>query len=100
MGRGLIDVVGVTMPRLIFILSDTLGRAVVDKTGFTGTFDAHLEFTPDEGTGNVPGQAATVDLPGPSIFTALQEQLGLRLEPAKGPVEVLVIDHVERPSEN
>jgi len=70
----------------------TVGRPVINKTGITGRFDIHLEFTPDR----------NADKPdaGPSIFTALQEQLGLKLIPAKGPGEFLVIDHVERPSEN
>jgi uncharacterized protein (TIGR03435 family) len=88
-----IEAVGLTMPKLIEILSDTVGRTIIDKTGFTGTFDVRLEFAPDEAISS--GLSS-----GPSIFTALQEQLGLRLEGAKGPVEVLVIDHVERPSEN
>ena len=66
-----------------------LGRAVIDRTGIAGEFDINLEWTPDE----------SPDL-GPSIFTALQEQLGLKLEPTRAPVEVLVIDHVERPSAN
>jgi uncharacterized protein (TIGR03435 family) len=68
------------------------GRAVVNKTGITGLFDIHLEFTPEQ-------DSSTADA-GPSIFTAVQEQLGLRLVPARGPEEIIVIDHVERPSEN
>jgi uncharacterized protein (TIGR03435 family) len=66
-----------------------LGRPVLDRTGIAGEFDVDLEWTPDESSDT-----------GPSIFTALQEQLGLRLQSARGPVEMLVIDHVERPSEN
>ena len=92
-GRGLIDAYGITMPRLLPALSDVLGRVVVDKTGFKGIFDGHLEFTPDE-------LIADADSKTPSIFTALQEQLGLRAESAKGPVEVLVVDRAERPSVN
>ena len=100
------------MTELIRVLSNVLGRTVVDKTGFTGTFDVHLEFTPDESLGGLPGplpgpaaagdsirSAPSADLHG-TIFPALQEQLGLKLESAKGPVEVLVIDRVERPSAN
>jgi uncharacterized protein (TIGR03435 family) len=68
----------------------TLDRTVIDKTGVAGIFDFHLEFAPD---------GAAPDDTGPSIFTAIQE-LGLKLESAKGPVEFLVIDHVERPSGN
>jgi len=72
---------------------------VIDRTGLTGTFDVHLKWAADPSTG--AGGPGTADDPtGPSIFTALQEQLGLKLESAKGPVEVLVIDHVEKPSAN
>jgi uncharacterized protein (TIGR03435 family) len=76
------------------MLSNRLDRPVLDNTGLTGLFDARLEF--DRETVN-PGSPDAARL---SIFTAVQEQLGLRLESAKGPVEVLVIDHVEKPSEN
>jgi uncharacterized protein (TIGR03435 family) len=96
---------------LIPVLSRTLGRTVVDKTGLTGKYDMHLYWTPDPsqmmqgpfgGGPPPPGGPAPppVDPNGPSIFTALQEQLGLKLESQKGPVDVLVIDHVEKPSEN
>jgi len=76
-------------------LSIIVGRPVIDKTGLAGTFDIHLEFTP-EGT-SLTAQNATDD---PSIFTAIQQQLGLRLESQKAPGEVLVIDHVEKPDAN
>jgi uncharacterized protein (TIGR03435 family) len=105
-GRGLIEAYGITMPRLLAALSDVLGRMVIDKTGFSGIFDGHLEFAPDEAiadaiAGGRAGQPApATDSAVPSIFTALQEQLGLKVGPAKGPVEVLVIDHAEKPSEN
>ena len=98
------------MPEFIRMLSMVLGRPVVDSTGFTATFDLRLDFTPDEaaaglprsaGAGNPESPPAATDSTGPpAIFTAIQEQLGLKLESAKGPVEVLVIDHVERPSQN
>ncbi len=68
-------------------LSPTLGRTVLDRTGLTGAFDIKLEWTPDGD-----------DASGPSIFTAVQEQLGLQLESAKGPVEILVIGHAEKPA--
>lgn len=77
-----------------FFLS-RLDRPVIDKTGLTGLFDFHLEYG--------PGQAGTDTIASPadsSIFTAVQQQLGLKLTPAKGPGEYLVIDHVERPSPN
>jgi uncharacterized protein (TIGR03435 family) len=102
MGRGLVEAYGINMERFLTVLSDTLGRTVIDKTGFTGTFDVHLEFAPDEAVvGGPPGQpASSADSNAPSIFTALQEQLGLKVDSSKGPVEVLVIDHAEKPSEN
>lgn len=76
-----------------------LDRAVVDQTGLSGTYDFDLEWTPDEGQfgGNLP---RSVESTKPSLFTAMQEQLGLKLEATKGPVQALVIDRVERPSEN
>ncbi|MDP9171275.1 MAG: TIGR03435 family protein, partial [Acidobacteriota bacterium] len=67
---------------------------VLDKTGVAGLFDIHLEYAPELG-GATPDETA-----GPSIFSALQQQLGLKLTPERGPVEVLVVDHIERPSEN
>jgi uncharacterized protein (TIGR03435 family) len=67
-------------------------RVVLDKTGITGRFDITLTWTPDTATPSADS--------GPSIFTALQEQLGLKLESTKAPVEVLVVDHVEMPSAN
>jgi bla regulator protein BlaR1 len=81
------------------LLGVAVDRPVIDKTGIMGTFDIHLDFAPDQGTPQFP---VSTDEPagGPSIFTAIQEQLGLKLEPAKGPGEFLVIDHVERPTEN
>ena len=75
-----------------------VGRPVVDKTGLTGAYNFSLEFAFDQGV----DAAATNDSgpARPTIFTALQEQLGLKLEPARGPVEMLVVDHIERPPEN
>jgi uncharacterized protein (TIGR03435 family) len=106
MGKGRIAGAGISMTALSGVLSDVLGRQVIDKTGFKGTFDVRLEFAPDESiadaiVGGRLGQGVpSGDSPTPSIFTALQEQLGVRLETAKGPVETFVIDHVERPGEN
>jgi bla regulator protein BlaR1 len=101
---------GVEVAQLIPILSRTLGRMIVDKTGLTGKYDIEAQWTPDQaqlmqafpGGGPPPGMPAPppTDPNGPSIFTALQEQLGLKLESQKGPVDVIVIDHVEKPSEN
>ncbi len=84
-----------------------MGRTVIDRTGLTGNYDYTLQWTPDDAPPPTPGadgaQAnpdAGADAAGPSIFTALQEQLGLKLESSKGPVDVIVIDHVDLPSEN
>jgi uncharacterized protein (TIGR03435 family) len=68
------------------------GRSVVDKTGLTGNYDIDLKWTPDD-------QQGTPDA-GPTLFTALEEQLGLKLVPSKGPVDTIIVDHVERPTEN
>jgi uncharacterized protein (TIGR03435 family) len=84
-------------------LSIELTRPVLDRTGLTGTYDFTLEWMPDTGPTPTPGAANADSLPGipvASIFTAVQQQLGLKLEPGKGPIEVVVIDHVERPSGN
>jgi uncharacterized protein (TIGR03435 family) len=84
-------------------LSGLLERIVVDKTGITGTFHIVLTFTPDDSTvrlPDIPGAPEQPPADSANIFTAIQEQLGLKLESAKGPVDVLVIDHVEKPSEN
>lgn len=89
------EATAVPMPKLVELLSEEVGRTVVDKTGLTGNFDFQLDFVHDVLANNDAGAAT-----GTSIFTALQDQLGLRLESAKGPVEALVIDHVERPSAN
>ena len=82
------------MTKLAELLSDDVGRVVIDKTGFTNVFSFRLEFAP------VALQVAPTDSSVPPLFGALQEQLGLRLEAARAPVEVLVIDRVERPSPN
>ncbi len=84
----------VTLPMLTKALTGQVNRQVVDKTGLTGTYDVLFDFAPDYGNG--PSQEAT----DPPIFTSLQQQLGLKLEPAKGPVDTLVIDHIEKPTAN
>jgi len=78
-------------------LSRALGRVVVDKTGLDGRYELTLKWSTDEVAAGPGGPSADA---GPSIFTAIQEQLGLRLESGKGPVPILVVDHLERPSEN
>lgn len=89
------------MSVLARVLSGFVDRKVVDNTGLTGYFGTNLHWTPDDlnASGTQPGAPPTPDYTI-SIFTALQEQLGLKLVPAKGPVDCLVIDHVEKPSEN
>lgn len=79
-----------SMTQVAVLLGRRLDRKVLDNTGLKGEYDLRLEWAADE----------TADSSMPSIFTAVQEQLGLKLESTKGPVEVIVIDHVERPSEN
>jgi uncharacterized protein (TIGR03435 family) len=83
-------------------LSGVLGRVVLDKTMLRGEYDFDLTWTPDETFFRGPGDpdAPAADPNGPSIFTALQEQLGLTLKPAKGLVDVLVIDRAEPPDGN
>jgi uncharacterized protein (TIGR03435 family) len=106
-GGGRIQGSGVSMAFLSHILASRLSRTVVDKTGITGEFDLQLTFTPDapavpspDASRPRPADGAAAADPGPDIFTALQEQLGLKLESAKGPVEILIIDQVEKPDAN
>jgi uncharacterized protein (TIGR03435 family) len=107
MGRGQLDGKKFPVAMLAQTLSTQLGRTVVDQTGLAGEFDFVLEWTPEPGQGGgpfggppPPEALPAADSSGPTIFTALQEQLGLRLESKKGPVPVLIIDSVEKPSEN
>jgi uncharacterized protein (TIGR03435 family) len=86
---------------LIPTLVRTLGRTVVDKTGLLGNFDITFEWIPDAGRGGRGrSESPLADPSGPSIFTLIQEQLGLKLKSQKGPVEVFVIDRAEKPSGN
>jgi uncharacterized protein (TIGR03435 family) len=78
---------------------------VQDETGLTGSFDFQLTWTPDQGVSKIDGDKVkaagiTLDPSGPSFFSAIQEQLGLKLQPKKGRVKILVIDHADRPSQN
>jgi len=98
MGMGDLTAQGIPIASLANFLAQTLHKQVRDKTGLTGDYDVHLKWQPDE----MPAESheATGGETLPSIFTALQEELGLRLEAVKGPVDTIVIDHVEMPTEN
>jgi len=95
-GVDIIPTIGLLEPSLTGFLSEALDRTVINKTGLTGAFDFHLEWEPQRTSSALPPD----DSGGPSIFTAVQEQLGLKLGTAKGPVEFLVIDRAERPFVN
>jgi uncharacterized protein (TIGR03435 family) len=109
--KGLMSFHGLPISFMVAILSQQLGRTVVDKTGLTGKYDFSWQFVPsasqirafggataDGASGNSSGIPSDPD--GTDLFTAVAEQLGLKLESGKGPVEVIVIDHIEKPSEN
>jgi uncharacterized protein (TIGR03435 family) len=93
--KGHIEAQNIVISQLVSVLTQTADRTVLDKTNLTGKYDFTLEWTPEDAA---PDTAANSD--GPSLFTAIQEQLGLRLEPQKASVPVLVIDHLERSSAN
>lgn len=92
---------GVAVPLFLLVnqLSRQLGHTVIDKTGLTGKYDFTVKWEPDSGAFG-PDAPVAPDSSGPSIFTAVREDLGLRLQSAKGPVEIIVIDHVEKPDAN
>ena len=110
------DATAVHMDFFTLFLPEFLGTAVIDRTGFTGLFDAHLEFDNELAAGDttVAGPPAATPPPGngkggrggappsdlPSLSVALARQLGIKLERTKGPVEVVIVDHVERPTAN
>jgi uncharacterized protein (TIGR03435 family) len=97
-GRGDIAATNATMDRFAEILSRQMDLPVVNHTNLDGVFNVKLQWTPENA--RLAKAADTAALDGPSIFTAIQEQLGLRLHAEKAPVEVLVIDHAEKPSDN
>jgi uncharacterized protein (TIGR03435 family) len=106
LGPGSLTFGGVTMTTIQTQLSRLVGRVVVDKTNLKGTYDGSLTYAPDPGINpngrdfspGGPPPAAPAASDAPSIFAAVQEQLGLKLESTTGPVEVLVIDSAEKPS--
>ncbi len=94
-GKTDLDATGITMAELSARLSSEVGRTVTDKTGLAGLYDVRLSWT--------SAMAASQDIDAgsaPTLFTALEEQVGLKLVPARGPVQVLVIDSVQKPSED
>lgn len=96
-GGAIVHEGGAKIPMLVSLLANNFDRTVIDETGLTGSYNLNLKWTPDL----KPDAAADAAGPaGPSIFTAIEEQLGLKLQSARRPVEVLVIDHLEKPSEN
>ena len=105
LNTGMVGFNGVPMSMIAQHLTQSVGRPVIDKTGLTGYYDYTLRWTPQPGSG-MPFQPAggpptapppAADPDGPNLFTAVQEQLGLKLESARGPVEVIVIDRLEKP---
>lgn len=105
--RGEVTYTGMPMSGFADRLSREVGRKVVDKTGLQGKYDFTLHWTQERLTSMVGSAANSSQAPaplpdssGPSIFTALQEQLGLKLEPQKGPVEILVIESIDKPTDN
>jgi uncharacterized protein (TIGR03435 family) len=101
--NGLMTFKAMPLSSLLLVLSQQVGRTVLDKTGLTGRYDFTWNFNqsaaPGGGRGG-PAGAAPSDSEPASIFTVLQEELGLKLDSGKGPVEIIVIDHIERPSGN
>lgn len=101
-GPGQMVMGGTAMPQFANVLSSFVRRVVVDRTGLTGLFDFRLSWTPEgmRGGGAAPGAPPLppIDPNGASIFAAIQEQLGLKLEPQQAPLEVVVIERIERPS--
>jgi uncharacterized protein (TIGR03435 family) len=95
---GMLTGEGLTVDGLARELAKIVGRVVVDKTEIEGRFDVTLRWTLDEGPARLNG--VPISDPPPALFTAIQEQLGLKLEPQKGPVQVVIVDHVEMPTGN
>jgi len=93
-GRDVENLKNASMPDLAEILQFRTSRPVVDQTGLKGRYDFRLQWTTDESKAPTDGSAP------PGLFTAIQEQIGLKLEPVKAQADVLVVDHVERPSAN
>ena len=105
LARGQLTAQAVPISNILSALTQITGRTVIDKTGLTGRYDVNLAWTPDEpvttsGSDGAAQTAPPISESGPSIFTAIQERLGLKLESGRGPVDCLIVDHVAPPSEN
>ena len=98
--RGVIDGHAMSIAMLAGFLRSELGRPLTENTGLAGDYDFKLEWVPDESQPNSGGNIPAPDSIGPSIFTAIQEQLGLKLEAQKVLLDILVIDHVDKPAAN
>jgi len=99
-GLGAVDCQAVPITSLTEILTELAGRTVVDKTGLTSKYDIKLRWSPEDSHPNSDAGGGGSEGPDVDFFTAIPEQLGLKLIPAKGPVNVLVVDHIEKPSAN
>jgi bla regulator protein blaR1 len=104
-GRGFLAGSQTSISFLAQTLSQIVGRPILNRTGLIGKYDFELKWNPDQSSANSPlGEAlpslSPVDPNRPNIFTAIQEQLGLKLDSSKGPVEVIVVDHIEKASAN
>jgi uncharacterized protein (TIGR03435 family) len=98
---GAVSVHGLPLRAFTGLVGPMVGRIVVDRTGLEGNWDLDLEFTPEGPNplaGAPPGAPASAPSDLPSVFTAVQEQLGLKLESTRAPVEVVVIERLERPT--
>lgn len=105
LGRGFLAGNQTDVPFLAQTLSQIVGRPILDRTGLSAKYDFELKWTPDQSSatnavGGVAPPLAVADPDRPNIFTALQEQLGLKLDSSKAPVTVIVVDHIETPSAN
>ena len=109
LGAGQLTFQACPMAIVVTVMSNMMHRTVLDQTGLKGNYDFTVQWRKDQTMSGMPREPvggvsgpddAPLDSSGPSFFTALREQLGLKLESTKGPVDVIVVDHIERPSEN
>jgi len=99
--QGQIHAHGISMDGLIYALSKAgLSRPVIDRTGLKGRYDIDLSFTPEDALAETQGDNGSTEAPPPSIFSDLQEELGLKLEAAKASVPAVFVSRVDKPSRN